>query len=245
MRPVIFLGPSLRRTAVEGLCGASYRPPAAMGDITRAAADGAPAIVLIDGVFENGPAVWHKEILWALSRGVAVIGASSMGALRAAELDHHGMLGVGDVYHAYASGEITDDDEVAVVHGPAETGYMALSDAMVDIRDAVHAAVAAGAVSAEAAAAVITEAKSCHFKQRSLLAAARHVLRQWHDGNEAEGALRWFQTPRDGVKARDAAQVLRHLDTLVTEALQRARLAPPFVPTVYLRRLEPFGYHHP
>ena len=245
MKPVIFLGPSLRRDVAEGLCCAEFRSPAAMGCITRAAADGAPAIVLIDGVFEHGPAVWHKEILWALSRGIAVIGASSMGALRAAELDRHGMFGAGEVYHAYASGEVSDDDEVAVVHGPAETGYMALSDAMVDIRDAVRAALAANAVTAETAAAIIAEAKSCHFKQRNLLTTARGVLRQWHEGKELESALHWFQAPRLGVKARDAAHVLRHLDSLVAEALRRAGQAPPFVPTVYLRRLEAFGYRHP
>ena len=39
---------------------------------------------VIDGAFLSGPAVWHREIIWALSQGVQVLGAASMGALRAA-----------------------------------------------------------------------------------------------------------------------------------------------------------------
>ena len=89
------------------------------------------------------PACWHKEILFALSEGVHVFGAASMGALRAAELDGFGMVGVGRIYRAYQAGHVStlrwrepfeDDDEVAVVHGPAETGYVAVSEAMVNIR---------------------------------------------------------------------------------------------------------------
>ena len=53
------------------------------------------AIGLIDGYFERVPSVSHKEILWAMSQGIVVIGAASMGALRAAELAPFGMLGVG------------------------------------------------------------------------------------------------------------------------------------------------------
>ena len=53
------------------------------------------AIGIIDGVFLDVASVWHREILWALSQGVHVFGAASMGALRAAELDGFGMRGVG------------------------------------------------------------------------------------------------------------------------------------------------------
>ena len=55
-----------------------------------AAVDGR-AQVIVDGSFQWTPAVWHKEILWAMGRGVHVFGAASMGALRAAELDGFGL----------------------------------------------------------------------------------------------------------------------------------------------------------
>ena len=80
-------------------------------------------------------AVWHKEILLALERGIEVWGAASMGALRAAELAPFGMRGVGAIYRAFARGALVADDEVAVAHLPAAQGYRAVSDALVNLRD--------------------------------------------------------------------------------------------------------------
>lgn len=242
MSAVVFLGSSLPRVLVPPRHGAELRPPAAMGDIVRAVSQGHDAVVLIDGGFEDRPAVWHKEILWALSRGVAVIGAASMGALRAAELDSLGMLGQGEVYAAYAAGVLTDDDEVAVIHGPAETGYLALSDAMVDIRDAAALAVKEGVIAAAEAAAIVACAKARHFKERSLAQAAHETLRHGRTGPQLADALAWFETGRPGVKARDALMVLQNLDRCLPLARRRAASAIAFTPTVYLRRLEPFGY---
>ena len=71
-------------------------------------------IGIIDGVFHQSPAVAHKEILKAIDNGVKVIGSSSMGALRASELDSLGMIGIGYVYEQYRDGKITSDDDVAV-----------------------------------------------------------------------------------------------------------------------------------
>ena len=44
------------------------------------------------------------------------------------------MLGVGRIFGSISDGDLEDDDEVAVVYGPAETGYIAASEAMVNIR---------------------------------------------------------------------------------------------------------------
>ena len=80
------------------------------------------AIALVDGVFESVPSVWHHELLDALDAGVAVFGGASMGALRAAELAPHGMVGVGGVLGWYRDGLVRGDDEVALLHGGAKTG---------------------------------------------------------------------------------------------------------------------------
>jgi len=50
------------------------------------------------GYFEIVPTVWHKEILWAMDRGIHVYGGASIGALRAAELADFGMTGIGQIY---------------------------------------------------------------------------------------------------------------------------------------------------
>ena len=134
MTIIIFTGPTLPPHEAEQFLQATYLPPVSEGDVYRAALGGPRAIGIIDGYFENVPAVWHKEILYAMSKGIPVFGSASMGALRAAELAQFGMEGVGAVFQAYRDGVLEDDDEVAVIHGPAELGYPMLSEAMVNIR---------------------------------------------------------------------------------------------------------------
>ena len=52
--------------------------------------------------------------------------------------------GVGRIFEAFRDGVLEDDDEVAVVHGPPETGYLALSEPMVNIRGTLGRAEAVG-----------------------------------------------------------------------------------------------------
>src|SRR4051812_27007288 len=101
-RAVVFLGPSLPVAAARALLpGARFLPPARKGDVYRELHRGVEVVVLIDGVFQSTASVWHRELLAALDNGVTVIGASSMGALRAAELHPHGMIGEGLIYEWY------------------------------------------------------------------------------------------------------------------------------------------------
>ena len=83
-----FRRPVLAAAAAPGRSGRSiWRPPARQGDVYRAALARPAIIGIIDGYFETMPTVWHKEILWAMAKGIHVYGAASIGALRAAELD--------------------------------------------------------------------------------------------------------------------------------------------------------------
>ena len=68
----------------------------------------------LDGYYYTVPSVTHKELLYALDAGVRVIGASSLGALRAVELAPFGRDGAGKVFEAYRSGTLDGDDEVAL-----------------------------------------------------------------------------------------------------------------------------------
>jgi len=200
---VVFLGPTLSHDEARDVLDAEYRPPAAHGDVLRAALRRPRAIGLVDGVFERVPAVWHKEILFALSEGVHVYGAASMGALRAAELDAFGMHGVGKVYRAYADGVLEDDDEVAVAHAGAEHGFRALSDAMVDVRATLAAAVAAGVVGGATADLLLARVKSTFYAGRALVAALDR-------GNEEHERLRaWLSDGRVERKREDAFELLQ------------------------------------
>jgi hypothetical protein len=44
------------------------------------------------------------------------------------------MLGIGEVYECFASGELEDDDEVALLHAPAAEDFRALSEPLVNLR---------------------------------------------------------------------------------------------------------------
>jgi hypothetical protein len=166
--PVIFSGPTITPADVLGLCpGATAAGPAACGDVLKAVRACPAAIVVIDGVFDQRPSVWHKEILWALSRGIPVYGGASMGALRAAELAHFGMVGVGLVFEWFAAGRLEDDDEVALIHDPSERGYAPRSEAMVNIRSTLEAAVVAGVLTNSARDALIRTAKAQFYPDRS------------------------------------------------------------------------------
>lgn len=76
---VIFVVPTLSGDLPE-VAGAIYLPPASQSDIYRAAQKTPVAIGLIDGFFDRVPAVWHKEILWAMTQGIYVFGSASRGS---------------------------------------------------------------------------------------------------------------------------------------------------------------------
>ncbi|MFA5331289.1 MAG: TfuA-related McrA-glycine thioamidation protein [Methanoregula sp.] len=162
---IVFLGPSLDRVLAEKILAAEYRPPAKRGDILTAVADGAEIIVLIDGVFHQDCAVAHREILAAVKKGVKVIGASSMGALRAAELDTLGMTGIGRIYTMYKDGTLVSDDEVALVFDPC-SGY-SLSEPLINIRCTLKKAEAAGVLTATDHTTLLAAAKSVFYPQRT------------------------------------------------------------------------------
>src|SRR5215813_12803310 len=148
MSVYVFVGPTLPPAEVATALDAVCLPPVAQGDVYRVVGARPRAIGIIDGYFDGMPAVWHKEILWAMHEGVHVFGSASMGALRAAELHEFGMRGIGDIFAAFRDGRLEDDDEVAVLHGPAEAGFRPSTEAMVNVRATLDAAEAAGVLDA-------------------------------------------------------------------------------------------------
>jgi len=161
---VVFLGPSIEAETARKILNAEYRPPASRGDIFKAVKEGTKIIGLIDGVFFQTCAVAHREILYALERGVKVIGASSMGALRASELDCFGMEGVGKIYELYKQGELVSDAEVALIFEP-ET-YKPLSEPLVNIRYNIGLAEERGILNEETKEKVLNIARSLYYPER-------------------------------------------------------------------------------
>lgn len=211
---VVFLGPSLDAPGAMEIFQARYLPPAKLGSIYHAVKNLNPdVVVLIDGHFHDVLSVWHREILWAITKGVHVFGAASMGALRAAELEPFGMRGVGKIFESYRGGQydpypepFEDDDEVAIVHGPPETGYLQLSDAMVDIREALARAARDGAISKQMRDRAVSWAKRKHFPERNM-AAVRHAVRGWELAS-ADRLEAWLAANKTSQKLEDATALL-------------------------------------
>ena len=162
---VVFLGPSLSRDKAGRVLEADYRPPAKRGDLYLAAREGAEIILLIDGVFFQECSVAHKEVIYALEAGAKVLGASSMGALRASELDIYGMEGIGKIYQAYKSGHLVSDDEVALTFDPFS--YEPSSEPLVNIRFNLDLAWQMGAISASCKDRLFHFAQAQYFPDRT------------------------------------------------------------------------------
>jgi hypothetical protein len=105
------------------------------------------------------------EVLRALQTGVPIMGSSSLGALRAVELLPFGMIGIGQVFEWFRSGELDADDEVALVFD-AET-LRAISEPMVNIRYALAAALREGLLTAAEQEILLRTAKDLYFPDRS------------------------------------------------------------------------------
>ena len=142
-------------------------PPIEQGDVLRLLEQSPDVIGIIDGQYFHAPAVLHREILLALERGVRVLGAASLGALRAMELDAFGMEGVGDVFRLYRDGTIDGDDEVAVLHATASEGYRPLTEALVSIRHNIRRAQRREIIAPRTAVGVVAAMKRLHFTRRT------------------------------------------------------------------------------
>ena len=221
MTTMIFVGPTLAPAELEAAGAFVCLPPVAQGDVYRAVRRGARVIGIIDGYFSGAPSVWHKEILWAMSEGAAVFGSASMGALRAAELHAFGMRGVGKIYEAFRDGTLEDDDEVAVLHGPAEISYLSASEPMVNIRATLADAETKGVLSAVARGALEHFAKGLFFGERNwpaLLAAAPGLE---VSTPELAALCDWLPEGRVDQKRIDALAMLAEIRALGSAGLWR------------------------
>ena len=207
----LFAGPTISTEDVPPSAGCTVLPPVSLGDVYRLVEQKPRAIGIIDGYFERTPAVSHKEILWALTQGIHVYGAASMGALRAAELTAFGMVGVGKIFASYRDGVLEDDDEVAVAHGTAADGYRAASEPMVNIRASVKKALRQKVLKLAEAELLLDSAKNLYYPLRTYPAALEAALRAGLGPATADRLSQWFPRHRVDQKRKDALTLIRLL----------------------------------
>jgi hypothetical protein len=214
---IVFLGPSLDQATAEKILSAHYLPPARRGDLLAAAEKGATIIGLIDGVFHQESAVAHREILAAIKKGVRVVGASSMGALRAAEMDTLGMVGIGEIYRMYKSGELESDDEVALVFDPSSG--LALSEPLINIRFTMKRAMREGIITLAEHDLLLASARSLFYPKRTyraIVASSGDTI----DDKIRVQFLDWVSENTADQKREDAVAALEYIRKIADEKPQ-------------------------
>ena len=210
---IVYAGPSVPSRLVQTLLpDCTLRPPIRRGDLYRDRERGGTLFVLLDGVLIQEPALPLREIIDVLQDGATIIGASSMGALRAAECWPAGMQGVGTIYRLFRRGSLQSDDEVILTFA-AEDDYRPLSVALINIRYALRRAVQSQRLAAGQAAQIIEHAETLHFSARRWPTLLAHAGIQ-------DNALQTFLSEQD-LKQRDAIRALQR----VAQGLARSAYA--------------------
>jgi TfuA protein len=214
-KPIIFLGPSLSHEKARKIFDADYRPPARKGDFLRLAADFdvvEMAIGFVDGVFlQDYPPTPIEVYHLARKNGVLLVGAASLGALRAVELEKFGMVGIGKIFQLYKTGKVNADDEVAVTFA-SEGDYQLQSEAMIDIRYNLYLAHKKGVINEKAKSMLVRLAKEIYFPHRKytyILEEARNrypILE-----SEINSFGRYIRSNRKSLKEMDAIRLVKYL----------------------------------
>ena len=236
VKTCLFAGPTLFGESLPA--GLSCYGPVSLGSVFRAFESGYRRIGIVDGFFGNTPSVWHKEILYAISKGAEVAGAASMGALRAAELWQFGMIGLGRIFRLFRSGSWTDDDEVAVVHATEELDFQPLSDAMANIRFTLRRLRQQGLTTRVVEQDLIGRMKAKHFSERT-----RDELRRQSTELLGRSTARRFMAAFEreyiDVKRHDARLLIEYL--IHRTSIRPLRARPVFLATAHWR--EQFEQH--
>ncbi|MFV8315742.1 TfuA-like protein [Mycobacterium sp. 23] len=227
-RIVVTAGPTIGAEDIHAVIPhAEVVPPISFGDALRYGLRSGDTLLIVDGLFFQSASVRHKELLTLMDDGVRVVGSSSMGALRAAELHPFGMEGYGWVFEGYRDGIIDADDEVGMVHGDPEDGYPVFVDALVNIRQTVSHAVKSGVLPPATAEQLIEIARRTPFTQRTW-----NRLLESSGAPESPALARQLKGMRIDVKHADAVLALRE----VIRGPRNVAVRPSPPPTVWSER---------
>lgn len=212
-KPIVYLGPTLSREEAIKILDADYRDPAKKGDFLMLSRDSDEKkyVGFVDGVFLHDYPPSPIEVYHLATRkNIELIGASSLGALRAVELEKFGMKGIGKIFQLYKNGIINADDEVAVTF--VQENNILQSEAMIDIRFNLFLAYKKGIITNQTKKRFAKIAKNIYFPFRNY----EDIIKLTHQQfpsiyNELESFRSYIQKNRDSLKARDAIKLLKYL----------------------------------
>lgn len=186
-----------------------YKRPIKRGDLNHDIKENPDIIGIIDGVFHQSSAVGHREILNVIKKGIEVYGASSMGALRASELDSLGMHGIGYVYNQYATGKIVSDDDVAVMLD-SET-LEPLSVPLINMDYVFNNACAENIITENEKDELLKIAKETYYPQRNY---AQTLSKSTLDSAKKDNLINYIRTSKD-IKKEDAKELIKHIKQVI------------------------------
>ena len=186
-----------------------YKRPIKRGDLGHDIKENPDIIGIIDGVFHQNSSVGHKEILNVINKGITVVGASSMGALRASELDTLGMTGIGYVYEQYATGKVASDDDVAVMLD-SET-LEALSEPLINMEYVFENAVSENIITENQKEELIKIAKSTFYPKRNY----SQTLSSSSLDDETKSKLIDFIRRSVDIKKEDAKELITYIANMI------------------------------
>jgi hypothetical protein len=211
--PVIFLGPSLSRQKAKNILEADYRPPAKKGDLLRLAdlTKDIAMVGLVDGFFlQDYPPTPIEVYQLATKKNILLVGAASLGALRAVELEKFGMIGIGKIFELYKTGKIDGDDEVAVTF--EEGRHTLQSEAMIDIRFNLFIARRKGIIDENTKRQITKVAKNVYFPFRNYADILDLSKRQYPLSDSYIESFRAYITSnRESLKERDTIKLLKYM----------------------------------
>jgi len=214
-KPIVYLGPTLRKEEALKILDADYRDPAKKGDFLMLSQDSDEKkyVGFIDGVFlHDYPPPPIEVYHLATRKNIELLGASSLGALRAVELEKFGMKGIGKIFQLYKNGIIDADDEVAVTF--VRGSNILQSEAMIDIRFNLFLAYKKGIITNDTKKRFVKIAKGIYFPFRNyedIIKLTQQRFPSIHD--EVEKFRAYIMKNRDSLKARDAIKLLKYLKT--------------------------------
>ena len=188
-----------------------YKRPIKRGDLGHDIKENPDIIGIIDGVFHQNSAVGHREILDVMKRGIKVFGASSMGALRASELDSLGMQGIGYCYNQYASGIIDSDDDVAVMLD--SESLEALSVPLISMDYVFANAVSENILTQDEKDELVEISKSTFYPKRNYA----NTLAKSSLDDEKKSKLINFIRESEDIKKQDAKELLNFIKNYINE----------------------------
>ena len=194
MRIKIYSGLSLGEAAVKKvLPEAEVCGPIKRSDLLGDIRERVNIVGIIDGEFLQSVAVSPTNIRDALRHGLKVYGSSSMGAMRAAELDAYGMIGCGKIYEAIKATPYFKDDHLGQIF---YRGTELASLPFVDLWFGLEQLCNDGEITPKELRTLRRHYEALHFSERSLPALKAKLRKRSDQGlSPPSWMTRWICRP--------------------------------------------------